>query len=152
MELELTSPWNNRRVYFQFSSVQLLSLVWLFGTPWTAGFQALLFFTISQFAQFMFFESVILSNQQDADTVKWVFKEHLVPCLAWRISTTTSHPSKGKDHCFPALLRQCGNMLISSEMSCRYQGHLWRGLSLSCLVQSSIYFFSFSTSLLRDKW
>ena len=50
-------------VYLLFSSVQSLSCVWLFVTPWTAESQASLSFTISRsFLKLMFIESVILSN------------------------------------------------------------------------------------------
>ena len=47
----------------QFSSVQLLSHVWLFATPWTAAVQASLFITNSQsWLKFMSIESVMPSN------------------------------------------------------------------------------------------
>ena len=47
----------------EFSSVQLLSRVQLFGTPWTAARQASLSFTISQsLLTFMSIKSVIPSN------------------------------------------------------------------------------------------
>ena len=47
----------------QFSSVQLLSLVWLFATPWTAAPQATLSITNSQsLPKLMFIESVMPSN------------------------------------------------------------------------------------------
>ena len=46
-----------------FSSVQSLSRVWLFGTPWTAARQASLSFTISQsLLKLMSIESVMTSN------------------------------------------------------------------------------------------
>ena len=46
-----------------FSSVQLLSRVWLFETPWTAALQASLSFTISwSLLRFMSIELVMLSN------------------------------------------------------------------------------------------
>ena len=48
----------------QFSSVQLLSHVRLFATPWTAAHQASLSFTNSwTLLKFMFTESVMPSNQ-----------------------------------------------------------------------------------------
>ena len=48
---------------FQFSSVQLLSRVWLFATPWTAAHQASLSITISQsLLKPMSIESVMTSN------------------------------------------------------------------------------------------
>ena len=51
-----------------FSSVQLLSRVQLFATPWTMACQALLSSTVSwSLLRFMFIESVMLSN-------------HLIPC------------------------------------------------------------------------
>ena len=49
--------------YCSFSSVQLLSHVWLFLTPWTAVCQASLSFSLSQsLLKFMFIESVMPSN------------------------------------------------------------------------------------------
>ena len=48
---------------YQFISVQSLSHVWLFGTPWTAACQASLAFTISwSLPRFMSIESVMPSN------------------------------------------------------------------------------------------
>ena len=50
--------------YYQFSSVQLLSHVWLFATPWTAPHQASLSITNSQsLLKLMSIESVMPSNQ-----------------------------------------------------------------------------------------
>ena len=50
-------------VLFQFSSVQLLSHVWLIATPWTAAHQASLSITNSQNSpKLMSIESVMLSN------------------------------------------------------------------------------------------
>ena len=50
-------------VSVQFSSVQSLSCVWLFATPWTAACQASLFITNSQsLFKFMPIESVMPSN------------------------------------------------------------------------------------------
>ena len=52
------------KVNFQFSSVQLLSCVWLFVTPWTAARQASLFITNSWSPpEPMSIESVMPSNQ-----------------------------------------------------------------------------------------
>ena len=49
--------------FFQFSSLQLLSHVGLFATPWTAACQASLFFTNFQsLLKFMSIESVMPSN------------------------------------------------------------------------------------------
>ena len=49
--------------YFQFSSVQLLSHVWLFANPWTAARQASLSITNSQsLPKLMSIESVMPSN------------------------------------------------------------------------------------------
>ena len=43
--------------------VQSLSHVWLYAAPWTAAYQASLFFTISQhLLKLIFFESLMLSN------------------------------------------------------------------------------------------
>ena len=48
---------------YQFSSVQLLSRVWLFATPWTAACQAFLSITNSQsLLKLISIESVMLSN------------------------------------------------------------------------------------------
>ena len=57
-------PLNSGPVYTRiFSSGQLLSLVWLFVTPWTAACQASLSFTISwSLLKLMFTESVMPSN------------------------------------------------------------------------------------------
>ena len=50
-------------VYFQFSSVQSLSHVWLFATPWTAAYQASLSITNSRSSpKPMSIESVMPSN------------------------------------------------------------------------------------------
>ena len=55
------SLFNSIRV--QFSSVQLLSCVWLFATPWTAARQASLSITNSQsLSKLMSIESVMPSN------------------------------------------------------------------------------------------
>ena len=51
------------KLYSQFSSVQLLSCVWLFGTPWTKARQASLSITNSlKVAQTQVIESVMSSN------------------------------------------------------------------------------------------
>ena len=51
-------PWS-----YQFSSVQSLSQVWLFATPWVAAHQASLFITISQSSlRLMSIESVMPSS------------------------------------------------------------------------------------------
>ena len=50
-------------LWFQISSVQSLSYVWLFATPWTAARQPSLLFTISQsLLTLMSIESVMPSN------------------------------------------------------------------------------------------
>ena len=56
--------WNTISLHkFPFSSVQLLSRVWLFATPWTAALQASLSITNSQsLLKLMSFESVMPSN------------------------------------------------------------------------------------------
>ena len=49
--------------YFQFSSVQLLSYVWLFAAPWTTACQAFMSITNSQsLPKLMSIESVMPSN------------------------------------------------------------------------------------------
>ena len=56
----------NIQGWFPFSSVQLLSHVWLFATPWTAAHQALLSITSSQsLLKLMSIESVMPSNHLD---------------------------------------------------------------------------------------
>ena len=51
------------KIYFQFSSIQSLSWVWLFGTPWTAARQASLSITISwSLLKLMSIKSVMPSN------------------------------------------------------------------------------------------
>ena len=56
------------RYFTQFSSVQSLSCVWLFMTPWTAAHQASLFITNSRsLPKLMSIESMMPSN-------------HLIPC------------------------------------------------------------------------
>ena len=53
----------HEKIDFQFSSVQLLSYVWLFVTPWTAAQQGFLSFTVSWISlKFMSVESVMPSN------------------------------------------------------------------------------------------
>ena len=53
----------SKSVVIQFSSVQLLSRVWLFATPWTAAHQASLSITNSQsLLELMYTESVMPSN------------------------------------------------------------------------------------------
>ena len=62
---QILNHWAAREAHqdYQFSSVQLLSRVWLFATPWTAACQASLSFTNSQsLLRFISIESVILSN------------------------------------------------------------------------------------------
>ena len=57
------SPLSHIVVPFQFSSVQPLSCVWLFATPWTAARQASLFITNSQSPpKLMSIELVMPSN------------------------------------------------------------------------------------------
>ena len=55
--------YNIRFLYFQFSSVQLLSRVWLFAAPWTTAHQAFLSIINSRSPpKPMFIESVMPSN------------------------------------------------------------------------------------------
>ena len=64
----LSCPWNSVQAEYspvqaRILSVQSLSCVWLFVTPWTATCQTSLSFTISwSLLRFMSFESVMLSN------------------------------------------------------------------------------------------
>ena len=66
MNLFAEQQWKHRyreQIYGQFSSVQSLSHVRLFVTPWTAACQVSLSFTISwSFFKFMSIELVMLSN------------------------------------------------------------------------------------------
>ena len=58
-------PWDNLKqlLVYVFSSVQLLSCVWLFATPWTAACQASVSITSSQkLLKLMSIESVMPSN------------------------------------------------------------------------------------------
>jgi len=56
--------WEGNAASVQFSSVQLLSCVWLFVTPWTAAFQASRSITNSQsLLKLMPIETVMPSNQ-----------------------------------------------------------------------------------------
>ena len=59
----LAQPWNSTYYTSQFSSFQLLSLVQLFATPWTAACQASLSITNSwSLLKLMSIESVMPSN------------------------------------------------------------------------------------------
>ena len=59
--LPLPSPYIYKHVSVQFSSVQSLSRVWLFATPWIAAWQASLSITISRSSlKFTSIESVML--------------------------------------------------------------------------------------------
>ena len=59
----LPSPTSQHRQTYQFSSVQLLSPVWLFATPWITGHQASLSITTSQsLLKFMPIKSVMPSS------------------------------------------------------------------------------------------
>ena len=54
---------DSKKILHRFIVVQSLSHVWLFATPWTAGCQASLFFTISwSLLKLMSVESVMPSN------------------------------------------------------------------------------------------
>ena len=91
-------------VIFQFSSVQLLSCVWLFATPWTAARQASLSITNSwSLPKLMSIESVMPSNNhplsspsspalnlsQQQGLFKWVSSSHQV-AKVWSLSFSTS--------------------------------------------------------------
>ena len=61
--LTSTVPCVTHQILLQFGSVQLLSHVWLFATPWTAACQASLSMTNSQrLCKLMSIESVMPSN------------------------------------------------------------------------------------------
>ena len=68
--------WNTISLHkFPFSSVQLLSRVWLFATPWTAALQASLSITNSQsLLRLMSIESVMPSSHL---TLYWPFSSCL---------------------------------------------------------------------------
>ena len=91
-------------VIFQFSSVQLLSCVWLFATPWTAARQASLSITNSwSLPKLMSIESVMPSNNhplsspsspalnvsQHQGLFKWVRSSHQVAKVL-RVSASAS--------------------------------------------------------------
>ena len=68
----------------QFSSVQSLSCVWLFATPWTAAYQASLFITNSRsLLRLMSIELVMPSNMAKSDifTFCWTFFLHIYQSL-----------------------------------------------------------------------
>ena len=78
---------------FHFSSIQLLSHVWLFATPWRAALHASLSFTNSwRLLKFLSIESVISSNYRNLchplllpsifPSIRVFFKE-LVLCIRW---------------------------------------------------------------------
>ena len=89
--------YNKRKNSFQyrpqFSSVQSLSLVWLFATPWTAACQASLSITNSQsLLRLMSIESVMPSNRlilchplllPSIFLSIRVFSSELVLCIRW---------------------------------------------------------------------
>ena len=86
----------------QFNSVQSLSCVWFFATPWTATRQAFLSFTISQsLLRFMSIVSVMLSN-------------HLILC----------HPLLLLPSIFPSI------RVFSSESALRIRWSKYRELQL----------------------
>ena len=74
--LEWLHPFSiNSTFMIQFSSVQLLSCVWLFATPWAAARQASLSITISQrLFKLMSIEAVMSSNHL---ILCWPFSSHL---------------------------------------------------------------------------
>ena len=98
-------------VVFQFSSVQLLSRVWLFATPWTAACQASLSITISWCSlRLMAIESVVSFNYlilchpfllppSTFPSIR-VFSNESVLCIRWpkdwsfnfNISPSNKHP------------------------------------------------------------
>ena len=91
-------------IWIQFSSVQSLSHVWLFATPWTAGCQASVSITSSRsLLKLMSIESVMPSNHlilsspspafnhsQHQGLFKWVSSSHNV---AKRLEFQLQHPS-----------------------------------------------------------
>ena len=91
-------PYEIWQCVFPVFVVQSLSHVWLFGTPWTAAYQAFLSLTVSQgLLKFMSIESVMLSNQlilcypllllpstfPASGLFQWVSSSHTscVPCI-----------------------------------------------------------------------
>ena len=94
--------------YETFSSVQSLSPVWLFATPWTAAYQAFLSITRS-WLKLMSFESVMPSKHLILCcplllplnlSQHWVFSNELAFCIRWPkdwsfsliISPSNEHP------------------------------------------------------------
>ena len=76
-----------QKFWHQFSSVQLISHVQLFATPWIATCQASLSFTISQsLLKLMFIESVMPSNHLFLLSILLsirVFSNESVLCIRW---------------------------------------------------------------------
>ena len=76
------------RVLYIFLSVIVYSLshVWLFVTPWTTAHQAPLSSTVSQFAQFVFTESMMISNlcfpASGSFPMNWLFASGCQTCEA----------------------------------------------------------------------
>ena len=101
---------------FQFSSVQSLSHVWLFATPWTAAHQAPLSRTISwSLSNSMSVESMILSNHLILHGPLFllpsvflsirVFSSESILRIRWpkywSFSFSTSHPNENIQGWFP---------------------------------------------------
>ena len=90
--LKMNSSFKNHRLAsglvfssLHFSSVQSLSQVWLFATPWTAAYQASLSITKSwSFIKLMSIESAMPSN-------------HLIPCPHFS-SNLQSFPGSGSSN------------------------------------------------------
>ena len=105
-----TSNEHSGLIFFQFSSVQLLSCVWPFATPWTVAYQASLSITNSwSLLKLMSIESVMPSNHLilchplrynhsgKLSAVSYKIK-HTLPCDPG-IPTPSSLPKRNENLC-----------------------------------------------------
>ena len=109
----------NLKNYHTFVSVQSLSCVQLFATPWTIAYQASLFFPFSQsLLKFMSSESVMLSN-------------HLIHCCPFLL--------------LPSIFPSIGVFSNKSALHIRWQKYWCFAFSISPLKEYSglIFFFFF---------
>ena len=117
-----TGSYSGGQGYAQFSSVQSLSSIWLFATPWTAACQASLSITNSQsFLKLMSIELVMPSN-------------HLILC--WSPSppafTLSQHWSFPVSQFFTSGGQSIGVSASASVLQMTIQG--WFPLGLTSLI------------------
>ena len=112
---------DSKKFLHRFIVVQSLSHVWLFATPWTAGCQASLFFTISwNLLKLMSTESMMPSN-------------HLFLCYPFS-SYHCSFPTSGSfpmSWLFPSSSQSVGSSASASVLPMNIQGWFslgWTGL------------------------